>query len=425
MKRKTALFVSLILVFSFLTGFTYSDISSGAGMRGLIISANLLPNRMASALNSVVNRTTPELRPVETYSAVYSYLESNYYGKKPDGDQLTYFAIRGMLAALGDRYTRFMDPEEYKTMMQENRGDFQGIGAELDSKAGRIFIKRPLKNSPALRAGVKAGDVILKIDEEPVQGMEIEQVVKLIRGERGTKVKLTVEREGSAKPVVFEIVRDIIPFTIVEYKMADDSGKIGYIALKQFNEKADKQFDEALSDLESQGMQALVLDLRGNPGGLLDIAVDIASRFIKGGNVVIIKNKGGRTDALAVEPWMHKHKMRPLAVLINGMSASASEILAGAIQDHKAGTIVGTNSFGKGLVQTIMALDGGSAVAITTAKYLTPGGRDVNKTKICPDIVIEPSETDLKDENDVQLKKAIEVLKEKIGTKQARVRIKS
>ncbi len=420
MKRTHLLLIFVLLVSSFLTGFTYSDLQAGTGIRGMVASVSTLPARLTSAISTAVEDTNAKLHPVDTYGAVYSYLNANYYGKKPESTELTYAAIRGMLASLGDRYTRFMDPTEYKSMQQETRGDFEGIGAELDVKSGRIIIKKPIKNSPAIRAGLKPGDVILKIDDHLVQGADIESVVKRIRGERGTKVKLTIMREGTPTPLVFEITRDIIPLTIVEWKMADESNKIGYIALHQFNEKSDEQIEEALSDLEGQGMKALVLDLRNNPGGLLDVCVDIASRFIDKGDVVIIKNKGGQQNALTVEPWKQNHPRYPLTVLVNGSSASASEILSGAIQDHKAGTIIGTDSFGKGLVQTILNLEDGSAVAITTAKYLTPNGHDVNKTKIHPDIVIEPTDEDQKNENDVQLKRAIKVLNDQLGNRQAK-----
>ena len=425
----------MILVFAFLSGFTYRDWGAADGIQGVLASIRQTPSRIASAISTTVQNRNTTLAPVETYWNVYSYINSSYYETvkkpKPASDdvatpvpfdkKLTYSAIRGMLASLGDRYTRFMDPEEFTRMQQENRGDFEGIGAELEMKDSRVIIKKPIPNSPAEKAGLKPQDIILKVDEKLIQGMDIQDVVKRIRGAGGTKVKLTIKRDEVAEPLIFEITRGVIPFTIVEQRMEDKDNKIGYIALRQFNEKSDDQMDIALGKLEDEGMRGLVLDLRGNPGGLLDVAVDIGSRFVDSGNIVKIRNKGGMETPLSVENRKHNHKRYPLAVLIDGSSASASEILAGAIQDHKAGTLVGTESFGKGLVQTIINLEDGSAVAITTAKYLTPNGHEVTpKAKIHPDIKVEPSDDDIKNENDIQLKKAVEFLKEHLGDKQAK-----
>lgn len=411
--------IALVIVSAFVSGFTYRDLGSGNGVSGAVAALQLLPGRLQEAITANLAVDSTELPPVETYWSIYTYLNSNYYGKTPEPKKLTYAAVRGMLSSLGDRYTRFLDPEEHEQMQMENRGDFEGIGAELDVKEGRIYIKKPIKNSPAIRAGVKAGDIILKVDDKLIQGMDITDVVKLIRGPRGTNVKLTLKREEVAEPIEIVIQRDVIPFTIVESRMEDDVSKIGYIALRQFNEKSDQQFDEAISELERQGVRGLILDLRGNPGGLLDVAVDIGSRFIHSGDIVIIQNKGGRRSALRANPPNPKAPEYPLVVLIDGGSASASEIVAGAIRDHKAGILVGTDTFGKGLVQTIINLADRSAVAITTAKYLTPGGQDVGKEKIHPDVVVEPTEEDLKTENDVQLKRAVQILKERIGANQA------
>lgn len=412
--------ILMLLVFAFLSGFTYRDVDLGSGPKGVVMALEQTPSKLASVFADTLSSASGDLSPVDTYSNVYAYLKSKYYGtaskeKLPTDDQITYAAIRGMLASLGDRYTRFLDPEQFKQMQEENHGDFQGIGAQLDKKDGEIIIKKPIAKSPAIRAGLKAGDIILKVDDKIIHGMDIEDVVKHIRGERGTKVKLTIKREGVPAPFDVEIIRDVIESPIVEFRMQDEANKIGYLSLAQFNEKSDEQFDYALGELESQGMRGLVLDLRNNPGGLLEICIDIGSRLIKDGNIVIIK-QGDGTEERRVKQSLHDHKLGlPLAVLINGNSASASEILAGAIRDHHVGTIIGTDSFGKGLVQTIIPLDNGSAVSITTAKYLTPNLHDVNKEKIHPDIVIEPSDDS---KQDVQLDKALQVVREKLGASQ-------
>jgi carboxyl-terminal processing protease len=410
--------IAVVLISSFLTGFTYRDLQAGSGIARMVAGLQVLPQVASTAAIGAGNNGV-NLPPVDTYSNVISYVGTHYYGEKPKPKQLTYAAIRGMMGSLGDRYTRFMDPTEHKEMSEENRGDFEGIGAELDTKDGRIFIRKVLPNSPALRAQLKAKDTILKVGDKLIQGMDITDVVKLIRGPGGTKVKLSIKREDTPEPFDVEITRDVIQFEIVESRMEDTVNKIGYIALHQFNEKSDDQVYAAMNDLDNQGAKAFVLDLRGNPGGLLDSAISIGSRFISNGDIVVIQNKGGHRSAVPVDDSKHNNPMHPLAVLIDGNTASAAEIVSGAIQDNKAGVLIGKDSFGKGLVQTIIELDDGSAVAITTAKYLTPNGHEVTPTqKIKPDIAIEPTDDDVKNENDVQLKRAVQYLKERMGVGQ-------
>lgn len=406
--------IALLVICSFVTGFTYRDLGNGQTALG---GVDLLRMRMVSAVSGGAKNAAADLAPIETYWNVINYVDSHYYGEKPKPRELTYAAIRGMMGALGDRYTRFMAPDEYKEMNEETRGDFEGIGAQLGEKNGGIYIQKIFDDTPAQRAQLKPQDVILKVDEKLVQGMRIEDVVKLIRGPRGTKVKLTIKRSDTPAPFDVDLTRDTVPFAIVEFRMEDTANKIGYIELRQFNDKSDEKVYRALSDLDSQGARALILDLRNNPGGVLDSAVSIGSRFIRDGDVVVIQNKGGRRSAIPVDPSKHSFAARPLVVLVDRGTASASEIVAGAIQDHKAGTLIGNESFGKGFVQQIMALPPtGCAVAITTAKYLTPNGHEVTLThKIKPDIVVEPTDEDLKNDNDVQLKRAVQFLKEKLG----------
>ena len=408
------------MISSFVTGFTYRDLGTN-GVNAAMFGLRLIPSSVLSAVAIGVKDQPAELQPVETYWNVVNYLNSHYYGKSPTYREMTYAAIRGMLAALGDRYTRFLDPEERKDMNNETSGDFEGIGAELqETTDGRIFIKKVLDNSPAQRAELKPKDTIIKVDDKLIHGLEILAVVKMIRGTRGTKVTLTIVREEKPEPFDVGIIRDVVPFIIVESRMEDTVNKIGYIALRQFNEKSDQKVSDAMKELDSEGARALILDLRGNPGGLLDSAVSIGSRFILDGDLVVIQNKGGRRSAVPVDTSKHTRTLRPLVVLIDRNTASASEIVAGAIQDHKAGVLIGNESFGKGLVQSIAPLDEyDCALAITTARYLTPNGHDVTpKDKIKPDIVVEPTDEDIKAENDVQLKRAVEYLKERLGPAQ-------
>lgn len=419
MKRTSYAAVLIALVaLSFLSGFAYQDVAATGDFRNLLGTLRLLPDKVQMAARAEFTESNTELPPVQTYWSVFSYLNSRYYavGKAPRPEELSYAAIQGMLGALGDPYTRFLDPDQNKRMQEENRGQFEGIGAHLTEKDGWVMIKKPIQDSPAHRAGVKAGDIILKVDDRSILGLDLEkEVVPIIRGPCGTPVKLTIKRENVPEPLEIEIIRDVVRPAIVEARMEDELSKIGYIILGQFNQNADQQFDDELKKLESQNMRALILDLRDNPGGLLEVAIDIGSRFIQRGDVVIIQSKGGRREHRTVEPSKHNHRMYPLVVLVNELSASASEIVAGAIQDHKAGTLVGTDTFGKGLVQTIMNVQGRSAVAITTAKYFTPSGRDVKKDKIHPDVVVEFSDEDIENDNDVQLKRAVQLLKERLG----------
>lgn len=420
MRRIHLTAAALLIAFAFLCGFSYQDVAATGDVRNLMSSINTLPARLQAAIGAEFADSNADLPPVQTFWDVFSYVESNYYGDSPqDSDALCYAAIRGMLSALGDRYTRFLDPQQNKQMQEDNRGDFEGIGAQLEMKQGQVTIVRPIENSPAMEAGIRKGDVITKVDGKSVQGLDLEEVVRHIRGPRGTKVVITLKRIDVADPFDVELTRRIITSPIVEWKMEDESAKIGYISLRQFNEKSDQLFDKALTDLESKGMQALVLDLRGNPGGLLDVAIEIGSRLVPKGDLVVIQDKGGRQSRYGVEPRKQNHRMYPLTVLIDGSSASASEIIAGAIQDNKAGTLVGTDSFGKGKVQTIMTLPGGSAVVITTAKYFTPSMRDVDKLKVHPDVVVEPSDDDIKNDVDAQLNKAVDILRDRLGSSRA------
>lgn len=415
MKRIYLIAIVLFVAFSFVCGFTYQDVAATGDFSNLLSSLKMIPSRLQMAIGAELADSSADLPPVQTFWDVYSYLDSHYYGdNKQTGDALCYAAIRGMLGALGDRYTRFLDPQQNRQMQEDNRGDFEGIGAELGKKDGETMIVRPIDPGPAKEAGIRKGDIILEVDGKPIHGLDLEDIVRVIRGPRGTKVTLTIKRTDVADPFKVELIRRMITSPVVEAKMEDESSKVGYIALRQFNEKSDLLFDKALTDLESQGMRALVLDLRGNPGGLLDVAVEIGSRLVPVGDLVVIQDKGGQQSRYGVEPRKQNHRMYPLTVLIDGSSASASEIIAGAIQDNKAGILVGTDSFGKGKVQTIMSLPGGSAVVITTAKYFTPSMRDVDKVKIHPDVVVEPSDDDIKNDVDVQLKRAVDILKTRL-----------
>lgn len=421
MKRtQTVVFIVVLLLAAFMIGFHVDDVrANGINMDRWRASLELFPQRLETLSGESPDPSARTLPLIETYSALMERLKSDYYGRKSvDERELTYDAIRGTLHALGDPFTRFMAPDSYKKMAEENKGDFTGIGAQLDTnKKGDVYVKEPLPDTPALKAGVKANDVIIAVDDKPIKHLDIEDVVKMIRGIEGTKVKLSLMRSGHVKPIDKVIVRQLVHYRMVTYRMADDKAKIGYVRLYQFNEQSDEQLDLALTALEKQHMKGLVFDLRANPGGLLNVAVDIGSRFIENGPVVIIQERGGQKAMLNVEDDKHNHKRYPLAVLVDKQSASASEIVSGAIKDDGVGTLVGVTTFGKGRVQTILPLRDGSAVAITTAKYLTPDGTDIHKKGIAPDLKVEAAEnldpTNPKTDN--QLAAAVDVVKVKMG----------
>lgn len=420
MRIDTIIAIAFVMLTAFIFGFISPDVlANGAHPAKWLASLEILPQQIENAAARTSDDASSQTLPlVDTYSAVVDKLKSDYYGKPINERTLTYDAIRGSLTALGDPFTRFLDPDEYKRMREENEGNFSGIGAQLDTnKKNEIYVKEPLPDTPAMRAGVKANDVIEAVNNKKTKNMDIEDVVKLIRGPEGTKVKLTLRRPGKPNPLVLTLVRKQVEFRMVKWRMLDDKNKIGYVRLYQFNEKSDIQLDEALTALDKMHMKGLIFDLRSNPGGLLNIAIDIGSRFLDSGPVVIIQERGGQKNPFYVEEEKHNHARFPLVVLVDKMSASASEIVSGAIKDTGKGTLVGTTTFGKGRVQTIMTMQDGSAVLITTAKYLTPNGTDIHKKGINPDYYVEaPDNFDPNDPaTDLQLDKGKQVLKVKMG----------
>lgn len=368
-----------------------------------------------------------ETRSFSTFLQVYDLVRNEYLDSKLDDSKLEYGAIRGMLESLDDPYTRFMEPKVFRSMQDERQGSFFGIGIQIGmNKDKQLSVIAPLEETPAARAGLKSGDQIIEIDGKSTKNMAIEEAVSHIRGPKGTKVNLKILR-AHAKPFDVTIVRDSILTKAVKTRELD--GNIGYIRLSTFmNENADQDMRQALE--KYKGKSGIVLDLRGNPGGLLPNAVNIGSMFIDNGPIVQIVDRDGNREKLNASGRLAFPKTKPIVVLVDGGSASASEILSGALQDSKRAVVVGTKTFGKGLVQTVHALEGGSGVAITTNKYLTASGHDINKKGVVPDVVVEfpklatgsaepedlPTLDELiKDGKDVQLNKAIAILKEKVA----------
>jgi carboxyl-terminal processing protease len=348
------------------------------------------------------------------------YVKDADYDTKEDA----YKAIRQMLNQLGDPYTRFMNPEEFQNMRIDTSGELTGVGIQIakDEKTDRLVVIAPIEDSPAFKAGILAQDLIYKIDGKDTKGMDVNDAVKMIRGEQGTQVNLTIERNGNQRD--YQIVREQIEIHPVRASVRDTSiGKIGYIRLTTFNEYAAKDMQEAIKKQEKAGVVGYVLDLRSNPGGLLYSSIHIARMWINEGTIVSTVDRKGISDRELANNKALTDK--PLVVLVNEGSASASEILSGALQDNKRATLLGTKTFGKGLVQSVRPLGDGSGLAVTIAKYLTPSGRDINKEGIPPDVVLKLNEAQLKElysgdtsalgtAKDPQFTGAIDVLNEKI-----------
>ena len=364
------------------------------------LSALALPPLLAPGAASLVSDSPKEVID-QTWQIVFrDYLDINgkytpekwralrreVLAKSYGSSKESYEAIRGMLASLDDPYTRFMDPREFKEMQIDTSGELSGVGIQLslDKDSKELVVVSPIEGSPASRAGVLPKDVILSIDGKSTKGMSTEDAVKLIRGQAGTTVTLQLRRDG--KLVETPLVRETIELHAVDSQVntAADGTRIGYIRLKQFNANAAKDMATALKELEGKDVQGYVLDLRSNPGGLLMASIAIARQWLDEGVIVSTKTRDGIQDVKRANG--RALTQRPLVVLVNGGSASASEILSGALQDNHRAVVVGETTFGKGLVQSVRGLSDGSGMTVTIAKYLTPNGRDIHKHGIDPDV---------------------------------------
>lgn len=319
------------------------------------------------------------------FAEALSLVQKNYVEETTTKD-LVYGAIKGMLTQL-DPHTTFMEPKIYKEMQVDTKGEFGGLGIQISIKDKKLVVIAPIEDTPAWRVGIKAGDHIFKIENEMTKDLTLSDAVERMRGPKGTKVTLTIIREGEKEPLEFTIVRDIIKIKSVKHKMMDSS--IGYIRLTQFQERTADDLKDALEELEKQEMKSLVIDLRNNPGGLLKVAIQVSEFFIKEGKLIVsVKGKDDEKE----EYLSTAAKVRedyPIVVLVNEGSASASEIVAGALQDWERGVILGAPTFGKGSVQTVFSLSDGSGMRLTTAKYYTPKGISIQNTGITPNIIVK------------------------------------
>lgn len=340
-----------------------------------------------------------------------------YYLNDIDEEKMTEGMYKGLVSSLEDPYSVYYTKDEFAALMESSSGSYCGIGAYVsqDVKTGVITIVKPFEGGPAYEAGMLPGDIIYKVEDEEVTGKDLSEIVSRMKGEEGTTVNIEIIREGESEPIKLTIERRTVEVPTISYEMLDN--KVGYIQIAEFDEVTGPQFRSAIEDLDEQGMKGLVIDLRNNPGGLLDTVCDMLDRMLPEGLIVYTEDKNG-TRTEEKKSTAEESFDKPLVVMINGNSASASEVFAGAIQDYGIGTILGTTSFGKGIVQSVIPLSDGSGVKVTVSKYYTPKGRNIHQIGIEPDVVVE-----LKDElktkvtidksEDNQLQEAIKIINEK------------
>lgn len=379
---------------------------------GIFLATDVKRARSADDLESKLN----------IYLQVLDSVKNDYVEKNLDNTKLMYGSIRGLLDSLDDPYSRFLEPSSYKEMKIRLSGSYSGIGIYIGIKDKQLMVISPIKDTPAWKAGLKPKDKILTIEGKPTKDMALDEAVSIIRGPRGSTVTIGIIRGKAKEPREYKILRDKITIKSVETELF--KGGIGYIKLNTFeNQNASNDMEKAINSMKGKEAKGLIIDMRNNGGGLLQNAIEIGSMFIKDGVIVYTIDRDGKKETISSSGniiWS-----RPVVVLINESSASASEILAGALHDNKIAKLVGTRSFGKASVQNVKQLEDGSALLLTIAKYLTPNGTDISKKGIEPDYVVEvptaesngeiPEETKITDyENDIQLIKALDVMNQLI-----------
>lgn len=367
-------------------------------LAGIFLVAPVYNKDVNSQNDSVFNELEPFFEAI-------SIIRSEFINKDVKVDQLVQGAIKGMISELDDPYSRYVDPLSFQREQEDFFiGHFDGLGIEITIVNDKLTVISPIEDTPADKAGIKAGDIIVEIDGETTKGITLDEVLNILRGEKGTPVTITIEREDEEEFLEIEIIRDTITVEAVKEELIEND-KIGYIRISRFNVNTGPGLKKVLDDYEKLSLEGIIVDLRNNPGGLLESAIEVASEFIKEGDIVRIKS--GNNIIRFYESYGNNNPSLPLVVLVNMGSASASEIVAGAIQDLNRGTIIGENTFGKGLVQQVYSLSDDSAVIVSTSEYYTPNGRVINGIGIEPDIIVQ---IDKDDEEDVQLKTAIDLL---------------
>ena len=342
-----------------------------------------------------------------TFWEAWHFLNEEFYGEIPADDERVYGAIRGMVASMGDQHTSFIDPVRAAIMSENMQGSFEGIGATIRmDEAGRLVIADPMPGRPAFEAGLRPDDIILEVDGESIDGLSVHESVLLIRGPANSTVVLTIFREGQLEPFEVPIVRAEIELEVVTSDLLENN--IGYITLAQFSGGASDKLTDAIEDLQAQGAEALIFDLRSNPGGLLSEAVNVSSLFVENETIVVERLKGDKEKIFEAKRGLNVAGDLPLVILVNQGSASASEIVAGAMQDLGRATVIGQQTFGKGSVQLPHTLSDGSELRVTIAEWLTPAERQIHGQGVTPDIEVEMTIEDIEQERDPQLDEAIE-----------------
>ncbi|NJN92886.1 MAG: S41 family peptidase [Anaerolineales bacterium] len=398
-------------------------VTFGSFLAGMVYYANFLAAPQLAAAPAFETGILLSQRPepntagvpdeFNTFWEAWSFLDDQFYGEVPSDSERVYGAIRGMVNAFDDQHTAFIDPARAAVMSENIRGSFEGIGATIRlNEIDQLVVVEALPDRPAFKAGLHPGDVILKIDDGSVKGLSLYEAVSLIRGPAGSSVVLTIEREAEPEVFQVEVVRAKIEIQIVEAQLLPDAPEIGYVKLAQFSNGAARKVARAIKTLRDQGATAIIFDLRSNPGGLLSEAVEVSSLFVAEGTVVIEKLKDGQQKKFEAGNHPHVATDVPLVVLVNGGSASASEIVAGAMQDLQRAALIGEQTFGKGTVQLPHDLSDGSELRVTIAEWLTPASRQIHGQGITPDVIVEMTATDTEQELDPQLDAAVEYLQQ-------------
>ncbi len=408
--------ITVIVVFSFVVLSFFGGFYSGKSVQKNTCFASqdfVYLNSAESKIASSSEATTTKLEDIDfsLYGQVWSVLSRDFVNKdKLDAQKMFYGSLRGLVSSMDDPYSVFMDPTETEAFVDDMAGTFEGIGAEVALKNNFITIVAPLDGMPAQKAGLKAGDKILSVNSTSTEGLSTDATVRMIRGPKGTKVKLLIMRDGFTEAKTFEITREVINVKSIKIEFRKDG--LAVLRISSFADDTLLLFEDAIKQIQEKKPKGLILDLRNNPGGYLDTAVAVASEWVSSGRIVTeqfsdgslknyLSNGNGRLENI------------PTAVLVNGGSASASEIVSGAMLDLKRGTIIGEKTFGKGSVQTVRELPDGSSVKVTVAKWLTPAGNSINDTGITPTVEVKLSIDDFNKNLDPQLKKAVEVLLKK------------
>ncbi len=355
---------------------------------GTVLGISLSIGQGVFAERNDIKQTPLPLDELRTFTEVFGKIKSDYVETTKDSDLLEN-AIRGMLTGL-DPHSTYLDPEAYKELRVGTSGKFGGLGIEVGMENGFVKVISPIDDTPAQRAGMQTGDLIIRIDDTPVKGLSLNDAVKLMRGEPGSKILLTVVRENQDKPLKVSITRAVIKVNSVKFRMLDPG--FGYVRISQFQSNTGENIINAVSELKKEykaNLKGLILDLRNNPGGVLNAAVAVSDAFLEDGLIVYTEGRINDSKMKFKATPTDIAKGAPIIVLVNGGSASASEIVAGALQDHKRAIIMGTTTFGKGSVQTILPIPNGAALKLTTARYYTPSGRSIQAEGIIPDIILE------------------------------------